>query len=130
MGHVQKADLGSRVLVVDDYDTMRKVWQRQLRNLGFGTVEIAADVYQAAERVRQGDFDLIISDWKMKPVSGVEFLKMIRDCDQGQAIKFLMITEGPSGPSVDESMEAGADAFLPKPFNEAKLAASLDALFS
>jgi len=106
------------ILVVDDSRTMALMISDLVRKLGFTDVDLAHDGRSALERLRQKQYGLVLSDWEMHPMSGDEFLKEIRKDEKIGKIPVILIT-AKSGRGA--SWLAGADAYLPKPFNESDL---------
>lgn len=112
----------TRILIVDDSSTMRRVIRSALNSLGFNAVEEAPTGAAALEQIRAGGFDLLISDWAMPKMSGLELLRAVRaDAAQGK-LPVLMITGiGEEGDIVD-AIAAGVDGYLIKPFKPEDLA--------
>lgn len=110
-------DRNTPILVVDDYKTMLRIIRSLLRQLEFTDVEEAADGVSALARLRQRRFGLVISDWNMQPMSGLDLLREVRG-DPGLAhLPFIMITVQGRSESVVAAKEAGVTSYIVKPFN-------------
>ncbi len=121
-------DLNMNVLVVDDYKTMVRIIGNLLKQLGFKNVDDAADGGEALNKLRAGNFGLIISDWNMEPVSGLELLKQVRADAKLKALPFLMVTAESKTENVIAAKEAGVNNYIVKPFNAETLKGKLTAV--
>lgn len=110
-------DTNIAVLVVDDYSTMRRIIKNLLTQIGFNTVEEAEDGTKAYEKLRQRKFGLVISDWNMEPMSGLELLKLVRADAQLKATPFIMVTAESKTENVIAAKQAGVSNYIVKPFN-------------
>lgn len=110
-----------RILVVDDFLTMRRIIINLLRQLGFNNVVEAADGKQALERVHEEPIDLIVSDWNMPNMTGIEFLKHVRADEKTKKIPFIMVTAEGKKENVIAAVHAGVSNYIVKPFNAATL---------
>jgi len=107
---------GLRVLVVDDYQTMRRVMSVQLMQIGFGYVDTAADGAEALSKLRSMNFDLVVSDWNMSPMTGLQLLQQIRADDKLKHIPFIMVSAEDEIDMMLAARQAGSSAYLLKPF--------------
>lgn len=110
-----------RILVVDDFLTMRRIIINLLRQLGFNNVVEAADGKQALDKVHEEPIDLIVSDWNMPNMTGIEFLKHVRADEKTKAIPFIMVTAEGKKENVIAAVHAGVSNYIVKPFNAATL---------
>ncbi|MBA44795.1 MAG: two-component system response regulator [Magnetococcales bacterium] len=110
-----------RILVVDDFLTMRRIIINLLRQLGFNNVVEAADGKQALDKVHEEEIDLIVSDWNMPNMTGIEFLKHVRADEKTKAIPFIMVTAEGKKENVIAAVHAGVSNYIVKPFNAATL---------
>jgi len=110
-----------RILVVDDFQTMRRIVINLLKQLGFGNVTEAGDGQQALDKVKNEQIDLIISDWNMPNMTGIEFLRGIRADERNKAIPFIMVTAEGKKENVIAAVQAGVNNYIVKPFNAATL---------
>ena len=105
-------------MIVDDYNTMLRIIKNLLKQLGFSNVDEATDGAMALDMVKGKDYGLIISDWNMEPMSGIELLKEIRGSGASYAdTKFIMVTAESKTENVIAAKQAGVNNYIVKPFN-------------
>jgi len=109
-------NLKVRVLVVDDFPTMRRIVRSLLRQLGFENVDEAENGEDALKKLRSAEYGLVISDWNMPVMEGLELLKHIRNDSQLKDIPFLMVTAEAEKEKVIEAIKSGVDNYIVKPF--------------
>jgi two-component system chemotaxis response regulator CheY len=109
-------NLKVRVLVVDDFPTMRRIVRSLLRQLGFENVDEAENGEDALKKLRSAEYGLVISDWNMPVMEGLELLKHIRNDPQLKDIPFLMVTAEAEKEKVIEAIKSGVDNYIVKPF--------------
>ena len=114
------------ILIVDDYKTMLRIIRNLLKQLGFNTVEEATDGSSALQKLRDREFGLIISDWNMEPMSGLQLLKEVRKDLKLKELPFIMITAESKSENVIAAKEAGVSNYIVKPFNAATLKGKLN----
>lgn len=107
-----------KVLVVDDSAVMRKIIKKNIADSGMVVNDYidAGDGKQALDAVSKNDIDLILCDWNMPNMSGLEFVKTLRSLNLPKKIPVIMITTEGSDAKVSEAKESGADGYLTKPF--------------
>ena len=110
-------DQNMGVLIVDDYKTMLRILRNLLRQLNFNNVDEATDGSMALQKLRQGNFGLIISDWNMEPMTGIQLLREVRSDDKLKHLPFIMITAESKSENVIAAKEAGVSNYIVKPFN-------------
>ncbi len=110
-------DMSMKVLIVDDYKTMLRILHNLLRQLNFAHVEEASDGAEALEKLRNDDFGLVISDWNMEPMTGIELLREVRADERMKDLPFIMITAESKSENVIAAKEAGVSNYIVKPFN-------------
>ncbi len=113
-----------KVLLVDDSAVMRKIIQRNIKETGMVVDEFveAGDGKEALEKVNDnGNLDLILLDWNMPNMSGIEFVKALRSLNLPNKIPVVMVTTEGSEAKVSEARESGADGYLTKPFTADQL---------
>jgi two-component system, chemotaxis family, chemotaxis protein CheY len=123
-------DKSTPILVVDDYQTMIRIVRNLLHQLGFDNVDDASDGAAALAKLRQGNFGLVISDWMMEPMNGLELLRQVRADPKLQALPFIMITAENRKERVAKAAQAGADGFIVKPFNAQALSDRIAAVMA
>ena len=109
------------VLVVDDYTPYRRTLRCVLQQIGFRSIDDAEDAETALAKMQDRPYGLVISDWKMEPVSGLDFLKQVRANDNLKHTPFLMVTAAGTAEEVAMAKEAGVSNYIVKPFNLATL---------
>lgn len=115
------------ILVVDDYYTMTQLVRNLLKSLGFHKIDEARDGKAALEKMAGVKYDLVISDWNMKPMTGIEFLKTLRS--SGNNVPFILVTAENNVVNINEAKEAGVSGYITKPFNALTLKSRLVAVF-
>jgi two-component system chemotaxis response regulator CheY len=110
-------NLDRHVLIVDDYNTMRRILRNLLGQIGFASVEEAEDGVSGLKKMRERNIGLVISDWNMSPVSGLDFLKEVRADALLKETPFIMITAESKTENVVAAKAAGVSNYIVKPFN-------------
>ena len=118
-------DKNMPILIVDDYKTMLRIIRNLLKQIGFTNVEEATDGTAALQKLREGSFKLVISDWNMEPMTGIELLREVRGDDTLKGIPFIMVTAESKTENVVIAKEAGVSNYIVKPFNAATLKSKL-----
>jgi len=124
------ADKSTPILVVDDYKTMIRIVRNLLHQLGFENVDDAGDGESALARLRERAYGLVISDWMMEPMSGIDLLRQVRADPGLKALPFIMITAENRKDRVALAEQAGADGFIVKPFNAEALSDRIAAVMA
>lgn len=120
---------GKKVLVVDDSSVMRQIIKKNLKELGFGDITDADDGAAGFKKLGEGSFDLVVSDWNMPKMTGIEFLKAVR-ADAGlKGTAFIMVTSEADKEKIVEAVEAGVSQYIVKPFNANQLEEKVKAVF-
>ena len=117
------------VLVADDYGTMRRIMRNLLGQIGFANIEEAVDGQSALDKLRERSFDLVISDWNMEPMSGLDFLREVRADARFRHLPFIMITAANKTENVIAAKAAGVSNYIVKPFTADTLKRKIDAVF-
>ena len=111
-----------KVLVVDDFASMRDLIRKSLTRLGFSQISMATGAVDAVRQIEAGEqFDLIISDWNMPNMTGLELLNYVRAEKQLENVPFLMITAEAQRENIIEAAKAGVSQYIVKPFTEEAL---------
>ena len=118
-----------KILVVDDFATMRKIIKNILLQLGFKDILEADDGTTALELLKKQKVDLIISDWNMPKMPGIELLKTVRKNEDLKDIKFIMVTAEAQKESVVEAIKHGVNQYVIKPFTPETLKEKLEKVF-
>ena len=118
MGREMTVDSEMRILIVDDYKTMLRIIRNLLRQLGFNNIDEAMDGSQALQQLRSGtEYGLIISDWNMEPMTGLQLLREVRADAKLKGTPFIMVTAESKSENVIAAKEAGVSNYIVKPFN-------------
>jgi two-component system chemotaxis response regulator CheY len=110
-------DKNMKVLIVDDYKTMLRILRNLLRQLNFNNVDEATDGSMALQKLRQEPFGMVISDWNMEPMTGIQLLREVRADERLNHLPFIMITAESKSENVIAAKEAGVSNYIVKPFN-------------
>jgi two-component system chemotaxis response regulator CheY len=121
-------DMNMPILIVDDYKTMLRIIRNLLKQLGFDNVDEATDGSSALQKLRQKDFALVISDWNMEPMTGIELLREVRADAKLKSMPFIMVTAESKTENVISAKAAGVSNYIVKPFNAATLKMKLSAV--
>lgn len=127
---IMAVDMNIPILIVDDYSTMLRIVKGLLNQIGFKNIIEASNGKEAYEKLTasQAPIKLIISDWNMEPVSGIELLKQVRANDNYKAVPFIMVTAESKLENVMAAKDAGASNYIVKPFNAITLKQKLSAV--
>jgi two-component system chemotaxis response regulator CheY len=118
------------VLVVDDFSTMRRIVRNILRELGFKNIMEAENGAAAVTVLKNHDVDLIISDWNMPEMTGLELLKWVRGNARTKDLLFLMVTAEAQKENIVEAVKAKVSNYIIKPFTAATLQEKLQRMLS
>jgi two-component system chemotaxis response regulator CheY len=122
-------DKSIKILVVDDFPTMRRIIRNLLKELGFNNVEEAEDGAAGLEKARDGSFQFVISDWNMPNMDGLSMLQAIRaDASIGKT-PVLMVTAEAKKENIIAAAQAGANGYVVKPFTAATLDEKITKIF-
>jgi len=119
-----------KILVVDDFATMRKIIRGLLRDSGFTNVEEADDGLTAWPILQQGNFDLLVTDWNMPGMNGLDLLKKVRADEKLSAIPVLMVTAETKRDQIITAAQAGVNGYIVKPFTSAILKEKMEKIFA
>src|SRR4051812_24961631 len=106
-----------KILVVDDYANMRRLVPTSMPQTGFRDTEEGGDGVTALAKLRESKFGLVISDWNMEPMTGLQLLKEIRADNKLSGTPFIMVTAESKTENVVAAKEAGVNNYIVKPFN-------------
>jgi len=122
-------DLSMKILVVDDFATMRRILKNVLKQIGFTNIVEADDGSTALAVLKKDKIDLIMSDWNMPKVSGLDLLKAVRSDEAMKATPFLMVTAEGQKDSVIQAVQAGVSNYVVKPFTADTIKEKLEQIF-
>lgn len=118
-----------KILVVDDFPTMRRIIKNLLKDLGYDNVDEAEDGAQGLEKLRGGSFDFVVSDWNMPNMDGLAMLQSIRADPNLAKLPVLMVTAEAKKENIIAAAQAGANGYVVKPFTAATLEEKLNKIF-
>ncbi len=118
-----------RILVVDDFSTMRRIIKNLLRDLGFTNVEEADDGKTALPILKQGRIDFLITDWNMPGMTGIDLLKTVRADPELSHIPVLMVTAEAKREQIIAAAQAGVNGYVIKPFTAVVLKEKIEKIF-
>ncbi|ASR88993.1 MULTISPECIES: chemotaxis response regulator CheY [Alcaligenes] len=118
-----------KILVVDDFPTMRRIIKNLLKDLGYENVDEAEDGQMGLEKLRNGNFEFVVSDWNMPNLDGLEMLKQIRADASLSSLPVLMVTAEAKKENIIAAAQAGANGYVVKPFTAATLEEKLNKIF-
>ncbi len=122
-------DPNMKVLVVDDFSTMRRIVKNILRQLGFTNLVEADDGTTAWEVINSDKIDFIVSDWNMPQMTGIELLRKVRASDKYANTPFLMVTAEAQQENIIEAVQAKVSNYIVKPFTAEILKQKIDKIF-
>jgi len=121
-----------KILVVDDFSTMRRIIKNLLRDLGFNNTGEADDGLTALPMLKSGNYDLLVTDWNMPGMQGIDLLKAVRadDDESLKNIPVLMVTAEQKKEQIVEAAQAGVNGYIVKPFTALILKEKLEKIFA
>ena len=122
-------DLNMDILIVDDFATMRRILRNVLKQIGLTSIKEADDGKSALKELKKKKFDLVLCDWNMPEMSGIELLKAIRADDELKDIPFVMVTAESQRDNILEAVKAGANNYIVKPFTADTIGEKLKKVF-
>ncbi len=123
-------DKNMKILVVDDFSTMRRIVKNILRQLNFVNIIEADDGSTALEMLQREKIDLVVSDWNMPKMTGLELLKIMKADDALKLIPFLMVTAEAQQENIIEAVKSGVSNYIVKPFTAETLGQKIGQIFN
>lgn len=123
-------DHSIKVLVVDDMSTMRRIVKNVLRQIGFSDIVEAENGQDALTKLKAGGFGLVVSDWNMPVMQGIELLRAVRADAELKTLSFLMVTAEAQKENLIEAVQAGVSNYVVKPFTAEVLQGKLEKVFA
>jgi two-component system chemotaxis response regulator CheY len=118
-----------KILIVDDFSTMRRIIKNLLRDLGFSNTHEADDGTTALPMLKSGNFDFLITDWNMPGMTGIELLRAVRADNNLVQLPVLMVTAESKREQIVEAAQAGVNGYVVKPFTAATLEEKINKIF-
>jgi len=122
-------DKNIKILVVDDFSTMRRIIKNLLRDLGFNNTAEADDGNTALPMLQNGGFDFLITDWNMPGMQGIDLLKAVRADPKLATLPVLMVTAESKRDQIVEAAQAGVNGYIVKPFTAVTLKEKIEKIF-
>jgi two-component system chemotaxis response regulator CheY len=122
-------DKNMKILVVDDFSTMRRIIKNLLRELGFSNTSEADDGTSGLKMLQSDSFDFLITDWNMPGMQGIDLLKAVRADPRLANLPVLMVTAEAKKDQIVEAAQAGVNGYVVKPFTAATLKEKIDKIF-
>ena len=122
-------DKNMKILIVDDFSTMRRIIKNLLRDLGFTNTSEADDGQTALPALKSGNFDFLITDWNMPGMTGIELLKAVREDPDLNSMPILMVTAEAKKDQIIEAAQAGVNGYVVKPFTATVLKEKIEKIF-
>ena len=123
------ADKNLKILIVDDFSTMRRIVRNLLKELGYTNADEAEDGVVALQKLKSGSFQFVVSDWNMPHMTGIELLRAIRGDVELKHLPVLMVTAEAKKENIIAAAQAGASGYVVKPFTAATLEEKLNKVF-
>lgn len=123
------ANPNMKILIVDDFSTMRRIIKNLLKDLGYNNTSEADDGNTALPMLRNGSFDFLITDWNMPGMTGFDLLKTVRADEKLSTLPVLMVTAEAKRDQIVAAAEAGVNGYIIKPFTAATLKEKIDKIF-
>lgn len=123
-------DKNMKILVVDDFSTMRRIVKNILRQLNFNNIVEADDGASALDILQKEKIDMVVSDWNMPKMTGLELLKAVRADDALKDIPFLMVTAEAQQENIIEAVKSGVSNYIVKPFTAETLGQKINQVFN
>jgi two-component system chemotaxis response regulator CheY len=118
-----------KILIVDDFSTMRRIIKNLLRDLGFTNTEEADDGNTALPMLLKGDYKFLVTDWNMPGMTGIELLKAVRAEEKLKTLPVLMVTAEAKRDQIIEAAQAGVNGYIVKPFTAVTLQEKIEKIF-
>ncbi|WP_459745036.1 chemotaxis response regulator CheY [Pseudomonas sp. 3A(2025)] len=118
-----------KILIVDDFSTMRRIIKNLLRDLGFTNTSEADDGLTALPMLQSGGFDFLVTDWNMPGMSGIDLLRQVRQDERLKNIPVLMVTAEAKREQIIEAAQAGVNGYVVKPFTAQVLQEKIEKIF-
>jgi len=122
-------DKNMKILIVDDFSTMRRIIKNLLRDLGFNNTHEADDGNTALPILKGGGYDFLVTDWNMPGMTGIDLLKAVRADDDLKTLPVLLVTAESKKEQIIMAAEAGVNGYIVKPFNAATLSEKITKIF-
>jgi len=118
-----------KILIVDDFSTMRRIIKNLLRDLGYTNTSEADDGLTALPMLENGNFDFLVTDWNMPGMEGIDLLKKVRANERLKSMPVLLVTAEAKKEQIVEAAQAGVNGYIVKPFTSSTLKEKIEKIF-
>ncbi|RDH81152.1 MAG: chemotaxis protein CheY [endosymbiont of Galathealinum brachiosum] len=122
-------DKNMKILIVDDFSTMRRIIKNLLRDLGFNNTEEADDGNTGLPKLQSGNFDFLVTDWNMPGMTGIDLLRAVRADERLKTLPVLMVTAEAKKEQIVLAAQEGVNGYIVKPFTAQTLKEKIDKIF-
>ncbi|RLB92593.1 MAG: response regulator [Deltaproteobacteria bacterium] len=122
-------DFNMKVLIVDDFATMRRILRNVLKQIGFSSISEAENGRAAIKELKKDKYGLVLCDWNMPEVTGIEVLTQMRSDSELKDIPFVMVTAEAQKENIIEAVKAGVNSYIVKPFTAETIEEKLKKIF-
>jgi len=122
-------DKNMKILIVDDFSTMRRIIKNLLRDLGFNNTEEADDGNTGLPKLQSGNFDFLVTDWNMPGMTGIDLLRAVRADDKLKSLPVLMVTAEAKKEQIVMAAQEGVNGYIVKPFTAQTLKEKIEKIF-
>ena len=122
-------DKNMKILIVDDFSTMRRIIKNLLRDLGFNNTEEADDGNTGLPKLQNGNFDFLVTDWNMPGMTGIDLLRAVRADEKLMNMPVLMVTAEAKKEQIILAAQEGVNGYIVKPFTAQTLKEKIDKIF-
>lgn len=122
-------DMNMKILVVDDFSTMRSIIKKLLKDLGFSNISEADDGTTGLPMLQSGSFDFLVTDWNMPGMTGIDLLKAVRADEKLKSLPVLLVTAEAKREQIFEAAKAGVNGYVVKPFTAQVLKEKIEKIF-
>ena len=123
-------DLGMKVLIVDDFATMRRIWKNIMKQIGFSDITEADNGKNALKVLKSDKIDLVLCDWNMPEMAGIDVLNTVRADSDLKDTPFIMVTAEAQKENILEAVKAGVSSYIVKPFTAETVEEKLQKVFA
>lgn len=120
---------GAKVLVVDDFESMRRILKQSLIEIGFSDITLADDGVTALPLLKNGNFGFLVTDWNMPQMEGIDLVRAVRADARIKGLPILMVTAEAKREQIIEAAKAGVNDYIVKPFTPSTLKAKIEKIF-
>lgn len=118
-----------KILIVDDFSTMRRIIKNLLRDLGFNNTDEADDGNTGLPKLQSGNYDFLVTDWNMPGMTGIELLRAVRADEKLKSLPVLMVTAEAKKEQIVMAAQEGVNGYIVKPFTAQTLKEKIEKIF-